>query len=168
MVLRRKKLYAAKKKSYTSKPKPKSLLVVPSAHDKFKTARPSASDLKDCDSALERKFLRQFTFRANADGLPLPRPQVRVCNERRYVFDFAWPDLMFAIEIQGGITSRTRSGWHTSIDGMVRDMDKLNLAQIHGWHVFQLSCINLYDKNWSATYSMIRRMLNKLKASHDE
>lgn len=52
-------------------------------------------------------------------------------------FDFCWPNFKIAIEVQGGIDIRTRRSGHLNHAGIRRDMYKLNLAQIHGWMLFQ-------------------------------
>jgi hypothetical protein len=56
---------------------------------------------------------------------------------RKFRFDFAWPEQMVAVEINGGIF-KAQSG-HRSISGLERDYNKANLAQLHGWAYFQLS-----------------------------
>lgn len=65
-------------------------------------------------------------------GLPEPVREHRFLPSRQFRFDFAWPNLMLAIEVQGG--SYTGKG-HTGGDGYAEDCRKLNLAQLAGWTV---------------------------------
>lgn len=56
---------------------------------------------------------------------------------RRWRFDFAYLQGRIAFEIQGGIYS-PQSG-HRSFEGVQRDYEKINAAQLLGWQVFQLT-----------------------------
>lgn len=65
-------------------------------------------------------------------GIPLPTPEYKFLASRRFRFDYAWPDFMLALEIEGGVWT---GGRHTSGAGFVRDMEKYNLAAMDGWTV---------------------------------
>ena len=70
-------------------------------------------------------------------GLPLPVAEHRFAPPRRWRFDFAWPDLRVALELEGGAfgvgkpcpacKQRRRAG-HTAIKRFRSDMDKYNAA----------------------------------------
>lgn len=79
-------------------------------------------------SALEEEFL----FHVKALGLPAPVPQYQIVQERRFRWDFAWPDYKVAVEIQGGTWS---GGAHGRGWGIERDCEKQNLAVLAGWRV---------------------------------
>ena len=64
---------------------------------------------------------------------------LKIIPQRRYRYDFVHCPTKVAIEIQGGTYGRSRQG-HSSATGLDRDYEKNNLAQIHGYLVFQLSC----------------------------
>ena len=52
---------------------------------------------------------------------------------RRWRFDFAWPDLAVAVEIDG-------FGFgHQAQQGMAADNDKQNAAVVSGWRVFRFN-----------------------------
>lgn len=53
---------------------------------------------------------------------------------RRWRFDFAWPDLMLAVEIDGGVYS---GGRHTRGKGFEADCEKLNASAVRGWTVLR-------------------------------
>lgn len=86
-------------------------------------------------SALEERLL----FQIRAVGLPEPEREYKFALDelgRRWRFDFAYPEQMVGIEVQGGIWSR---GAHARGTGLERDYEKLNAAQILGWNVYQFS-----------------------------
>lgn len=68
-------------------------------------------------------------------GLPLPKREFRFHPVRRFRFDFAYPDKMLAIEVEGGTWSR--KGGHTSGVGFEKDCEKYNLAVLCGWKVLR-------------------------------
>jgi very-short-patch-repair endonuclease len=65
--------------------------------------------------------------------LPEPEPQFRFCD-RLWRLDFAWPDFMIAVEIDGGTYS---GGAHVRGGGVQNDCDKRNRATELGWRVFR-------------------------------
>lgn len=62
-----------------------------------------------------------------------PRRQHRFC-ERRWLFDFAWPDIKLAVEVDGGTWV---GGRHTRPQGFAKDCEKLNRATMDGWRVLR-------------------------------
>jgi very-short-patch-repair endonuclease len=102
----------------------------------FRSARTGAT----APSALEEEFaliLRAF-------GLPKPERQFKFDPDRNWRFDFAWVDQRVAVEIEGGIWSRGKSG-HTSGAGITRDAEKSNAAQLQGWLVLRFVESHLKD-----------------------
>lgn len=67
-----------------------------------------------------------------AAGLPVPVPEHRFAPPRRWRFDWAWPDIRLALEVEGGVWT---GGRHTRGAGFVKDMEKYNAATIAGWRV---------------------------------
>lgn len=67
--------------------------------------------------------------------LPEPEREYRFC-ERRWRFDFCWPDLMIAAEVEGGTWTRGR---HTRGKGFENDCEKYNAAALDGWRVFRFT-----------------------------
>lgn len=53
---------------------------------------------------------------------------------RQWRFDFAWPALHLAVEIEGGVFT---GGRHTRGAGFVSDMEKYNAAALAGWLVLR-------------------------------
>lgn len=78
-------------------------------------------------SALEEQML----FQMRAVGIPAPQREYRFC-ERRWKFDFAWPEILLYLEIEGGTWSVT-PGRHSRGAGMRNDAVKYNQASLAGW-----------------------------------
>jgi len=75
------------------------------------------------------------SFLRDADA-PEWKEEFPFCEWRRYRWDFAWPLLAVAVEIQGGEWS---SGEHARGGGMAKDAMKLDLAVLLGWRVIVLT-----------------------------
>lgn len=89
------------------------------------------------ESDLERKF----AFMLRVLNVPTPEREF-IFSERKYRFDFAWPNIMLAIEIEGGIWSHGR---HLQPQGYQNDCEKYNLAAIHGWTILRFTADMLDD-----------------------
>lgn len=97
------------------------------------TARKSTLKPQACGpSPLEAMFLMQTKIL----GLPKPECEYKFAPKRRWRFDFAWPALMLAVEIEGGVWS---GGRHTSGVGFTLDCEKYNEATILGWRVLRVT-----------------------------
>ncbi len=68
-------------------------------------------------------------------GLPKPVAEYRFC-ERRWRFDWAWPDFKLAVEQEGGVWTHGR---HTRSKGYMNDMTKYNRATVLGWTVLRFT-----------------------------
>lgn len=68
----------------------------------------------------------------------LPKTEYRFLKKRRFRFDFAWPDRMIAMEVEGGVWMKGGGG-HTTGKGYTRDLEKYNLATLHGWEVYRFT-----------------------------
>lgn len=67
---------------------------------------------------------------------PAPVREHRFHHTRRWRFDFAWPERMLALEVEGGIWG---VGRHTSGAGFEKDCEKYNTATVHGWRVLRVT-----------------------------
>jgi len=84
---------------------------------------------------MKHSYLEQLVLnRIERAGLPMPEREVRFCPTRRFRFDFCWPGLKTAIELNGGVWTRGR---HLRGQGYINDLKKLNLAVKLGWRVLQ-------------------------------
>lgn len=67
-------------------------------------------------------------------GLPEPSTEYKFHAERRWRFDYAWPDAKVALEVEGGVWV---GGRHTSAKGFLNDIEKYNAATVLGWKVLR-------------------------------
>lgn len=65
-----------------------------------------------------------------------PAREYEFSRTRKWRFDFAWPESLVAVEIDGGAFSRGR---HTRGGGFEKDCEKLNAAALDGWRVFRFT-----------------------------
>lgn len=81
-------------------------------------------------SRLEEAMDRQIFDK----GLPDPDREVRFSDDRKWRFDFAWPEMMVALEVEGGVYNQGR---HTRPKGFEEDCVKYSMAAIKGWTVIR-------------------------------
>ncbi len=71
-----------------------------------------------------------------ADHLPPPRREFRFHPTRKWAFDFAWPPLSLAVEVEG----LTREGGrHQRQAGYAGDLEKYNAAVLAGWRLLRFT-----------------------------
>lgn len=75
-----------------------------------------------------------FPTLCKVHGIPEPQCEFRFLKDRKFRFDYAWPEAMLAIEKNGAIWKK---GGHSSGLGLLRDYEKLNLGQLAGWTILQ-------------------------------
>ena len=85
---------------------------------------------RDGMSAIEEELL----FQIRALKLPEPEREHRFHPVRRWRFDFAWPDLMLACEVEGGTWA---NGRHSRGSGFEKDCEKYGEAMLLGWDVYR-------------------------------
>lgn len=83
-------------------------------------------------SELEERLAQQI----DVTGLPAPEREYMFARHigRRWRFDFAWPWLMVAVEVEGATFA---GGRHTRGSGFAADAEKYNAAAEHGWTVLR-------------------------------
>jgi hypothetical protein len=77
-------------------------------------------------------------------GLPEPEREHRFHPTRKWRFDFAWPSLHLAAEVEGGIwlppdDPSGRRSRHTVGSGFEADCEKYNAAFLFGWRVLRFT-----------------------------
>lgn len=68
--------------------------------------------------------------------IPPVEREYRFHEDRKWRFDFAWPDWKIAVEIEGGTFS---GGRHTRGVGFADDCRKYNCAALLGWRLFRFT-----------------------------
>ena len=114
---------------------------------------------REPDPAPEPKIKREFEraevfLRAlEVRGLPRPEREWKFEVKRRWRFDYAWPEKMVALEVEGGVWT---GGRHTRGAGFVRDMEKYNRAAVLGWRLLRVTPDKLVS---FGTFEMLREIL---------
>lgn len=84
------------------------------------------------ESPAEAKFLQMWRLAS----LPEPEREYRFTRQRKWRFDFAWPDALVAVEIEGG---QWVYGRHNRPAGYAADAEKYNNATALGWRIFRFT-----------------------------
>ena len=69
-------------------------------------------------------------------GIADPVRELRFAPPRRWRFDFAWPERLLAVEVDGGSWI---SGRHNRGAGFEADAEKYNEAALIGWRVLRVT-----------------------------
>ena len=79
---------------------------------------------------------REYRFAAIATGGTGAgvRQRVKAAGLQDWRFDFCWPDLMIAVEVEGGAWI---GGRHTRGEGFLSDLRKYEAAQRMGWTIYR-------------------------------
>lgn len=65
-----------------------------------------------------------------------PIREYKFLEDRRFRFDFAYPQFKFAIEVEGGVFT---GGRHINPMGFTKDCEKYALALVNGWGVLRVT-----------------------------
>ncbi len=106
-------------------------------------------DFPRAGSALEAELAVQFRLHNIT-----PDTEYRFDEVRRWRFDFAWPDLLFAVEVEGITYS---GGRHQRVEGFENDLEKYQAAMLQGWVVYRVCKKQI--KNLQALET-VKRMLD--------
>jgi hypothetical protein len=68
------------------------------------------------------------------EGFPVPELEYHFNPERKWAFDYAWPEAKVAVEIEGGIW---KGGRHVHPSGFLKDIEKYNHAAADNWLVLR-------------------------------
>ncbi len=71
-----------------------------------------------------------------ASRLPIPVREFKFHPVRKWRFDFAYPEKLIAIEVEGGVWS---GGRHTRGKGFSEDCVKYNQASLLGWRILRFT-----------------------------
>lgn len=77
-----------------------------------------------------------FALQLRALKLPEPVREHRFHEKRKWRIDFAWPDQMLAVEIEGGVWT---NGRHTRGSGFEADCEKYNCLSEMGWQLLRFT-----------------------------
>lgn len=92
------------------------------------------------ESKLEATLALQI---AQSPIVPEPVREYRFLPTRRFRFDFSWPDVLLAVEVDGGTWRGL--GRHSRGPGYERDCEKHNLANLAGWTLLRYTSSMVRD-----------------------
>lgn len=101
-----------------------------------------------------------------SDVLPTPVREHRFHPKRRWRFDFAWPDVMLACEVEG-LTRNSNTGRHQTIAGAKADMEKYEAAMLLGWTVYRCHRDMIRSGRALATLETVYLQLAERNPDHD-
>jgi len=81
-------------------------------------------------------FAEAMLYQLQMAGFPAPEREYLFHRKRKWRFDFAWPALLIAMEVEGGVWS---GGRHVRGEGYEGDCEKYNEAQMAGWMVLRFT-----------------------------
>jgi len=106
---------------------------------KAKAPTPAQLIARAQKKARAERITALFLGTLRARGIPLPVAEHRFDLERKWRFDFAWPESALAVEQEG------LGGRHQRTVGFLEDMTKYNTAAHLGWTVFRFSTRQMTD-----------------------
>jgi hypothetical protein len=106
-------------------------------------------DAPELESVAEAAFLRALT----TAGLPAPAVQYPVClrTQGPVRLDFAWPERMVAVEIDG-------FRWHADPESHAHDSTRANALAAGGWTVLRATPTELRDRPSEVITALRRRL----------
>lgn len=81
-------------------------------------------------------YAEALLFELKMAGYPEPDREFLFHPKRKWRFDLAWPELLIAVEVEGGIWT---GGRHVRGEGYEGDCEKYNEAQLAGWMVLRFT-----------------------------
>lgn len=84
------------------------------------------------------------------------RARLKEVGLKDWRFDFAWPEKMLAVEVEGGAWV---GGRHTRGKGFTEDLEKYHAAMDMGWNIYR--CSGELINRWDAA-NLIKKMLRAL------
>ncbi len=91
---------------------------------------------KNTPSAALLDYAETLLIQLKLSGLPEPQREYLFHRKRKWRFDLAWPELLIAVEIEGGIWV---GGRHVRGEGYEADCEKYTEAQLAGWMVLRFT-----------------------------
>lgn len=78
-----------------------------------------------------------FDFHLRSIGVPAFEVEYKFHPDRKWRFDFCWPEYQIAAEIEGGTTGKR--GRHVRPGGFEADCEKYNIATAMGYKVYRFT-----------------------------
>ena len=113
------------------------------------------------------KAEEELAWHIKIHKLPEPEREYRFHPTRRWRFDFAWPEIKLAVEVEGvtyygkNKDGSMKLGRHQTAKGLEKDCEKYGEAMLLGWNVYR--CTQGMVKSAEAI-KMIELLSEKLRA----
>ena len=91
---------------------------------------------------MTRRAVVPLAMQCRLAALPEPNEEYRFAPPRRWRFDYSWPSVKVALEVEGGVFV---AGRHARGAGMINDMEKYNTATLAGWKVLRVTPTQIAD-----------------------
>jgi len=100
-----------------------------------------------------------------ARNLPEPVAEFAFHPSRKWRFDYAWPELKIALEVEGGLwlARHGKKSRHFTGTGAAGDMEKYNQAALYGWRVVRSTPTSLTN---DATLAFLALLLAGKTPTH--
>ena len=105
------------------------------------------------ESSLERYFRTLWTQLGGPDY----ETEYRFNTMRKWRFDVAWPDMLIAVELEGGTWME---GGHNRGQGYAANCAKYNAAALSGWRVFRYTVDMLRDDPYGHLVPLIDLLIH--------
>jgi very-short-patch-repair endonuclease len=93
---------------------------------------------------------------------PAPEREFEFNPMRKWRFDFCWPDVQIAVEIEGGIYEGDHRGRHMRQLGFTDDCVKYADAALRGWRVVRLTPPMIQPELLKEIMAAVRRVRHEL------
>lgn len=110
--------------------------------------------MSEKSTALERHMARDIMVlrQERREYLEEPKQEYKFHPRRKWRFDFAWPKMLVAVEVEGG---KWVKGRHQRPQGFEADCEKYNEAARMGWRVFRFTGDMIEDGRALATLEAV-------------
>ena len=109
---------------------------------------------------LKTKGNDSFILTCKSLGMDAPTPEYRFVEDRRWRIDYAWVDIMLAVEIEGAVFT---GGRHVRGIGYAKDMEKYNRMSIEGWLLLRYMPAKIKWDEIEAMYLLNKEVKKRLK-----
>lgn len=82
----------------------------------------------------------QFITICKKFKIPPPIPEYQFVKDRKWRIDYAWPDVKFACELEGGAYI---NGRHNRASGFLKDIEKYDRLTEEGWILLRYTPRNI-------------------------
>jgi len=107
-----------------------------------------------------KDYKAELLEQIRAADLPDPAREVTFHEARKWRFDFLFTDYAVAVEYDGGVFDGDPS--HSSISGILRDIEKINEAQLAGFTVIRVTAQTVEN---GTALRYIKRAISKAKCA---